>query len=66
MVNTETLEVKELIHEVDKPFMDFKMVSISCLNEGKDIVYRSERSGWGHYYLYDGEGNLKNEITSGD
>ena len=66
VVNTETLEVKELIHEVDKPFMDFKMVSISFLNDGKDIVYRSERSGWGHYYLYDGEGNLKNEITSGD
>ena len=46
--------------------MDFKMVSVSFLNDGKDIVYRSERSGWGHYYLYDGEGNLKNEITSGD
>ena len=66
VINVLTGEVKVLIHEVDKPFMDFKMVSISFLNDGKDIVYRSERSGWGHYYLYDGEGNLKNEITSGD
>ena len=66
VVNVLTGEVKVLVHEVDKPFMDFKMVSISFLNDGKDIVYRSERSGWGHYYLYDGEGNLKNEITSGD
>ena len=66
VINVLTGEVKVLIHEVDKPFMDFKMVSVSFLNDGKDIVYRSERSGWGHYYLYDGEGNLKNEITSGD
>lgn len=66
VINVLTGEVKVLVHEVDKPFMDFKMVSISFLNDGKDIVYRSERSGWGHYYLYDGEGNLKNEITSGD
>ena len=66
VINVLTGEVKVLIHEVDKPFMDFKMVRISFLNDGKDIVYRSERSGWGHYYLYDGEGNLKNEITSGD
>ena len=66
VINVLTEEVKVLVHEVDKPFMDFKMVSISFLNDGKDIVYRSERSGWGHYYLYDGEGNLKNEITSGD
>ena len=66
VINVLTGEVKVLIHEVDKPFIDFKMVSISFLNDGKDIVYRSERSGWGHYYLYDGEGNLKNEITSGD
>lgn len=66
VINVLTGEVKVLVHEVDKPFMDFKMVSVSFLNDGKDIVYRSERSGWGHYYLYDGEGNLKNEITSGD
>lgn len=66
VVNVLTGEVKVLVHEVDKPFMDFKMVNISFLNDGKDIVYRSERSGWGHYYLYDGDGNLKNEITSGD
>lgn len=62
-LNTGTTKV--LIHEEDKPFLDFKMVNISFLNDGEDIVYRSERTGWGHYYLYDGEGNLKNEITSG-
>ena len=65
MVNTETLEVKELIHEVDKPYRDYHMQNTVILNDGKDILFRSERTGWGHYYHYDGEGRLKNVITSG-
>ncbi|KIO47457.1 S9 family peptidase [Sanguibacteroides justesenii] len=65
VVDTKTGEVKVLIHEVDKPFMDYKMANIMFLNDGKDIIYRSERTGWGHYYLYDGEGNFKHAITSG-
>lgn len=64
--NTETGEVKVLIHEVDKPYIDFHMHNIVFLNEGNDILYRSERTGWAHYYHYDGNGVLKNTITSGD
>jgi dipeptidyl-peptidase 4 len=30
-----------------------------------DIIWWSERTGWGHYYLYDHDGKLKNAITSG-
>ncbi|OUN67144.1 MULTISPECIES: S9 family peptidase [unclassified Butyricimonas] len=65
VVNPETLEVKELIHEVDKPYRDYHMQNTVILNDGKDILFRSERTGWGHYYHYDGEGRLKNVITSG-
>lgn len=64
--DTRTGEVKVLINEVDKPYIDYHMRNIAFLNDGKDILYRSERTGWGHYYHYDGEGNLKNVITSGD
>lgn len=32
---------------------------------GRDIIWFSERDGWGHLYRYDGDGNLKNQITSG-
>ncbi|MCR9013140.1 S9 family peptidase [Gabonibacter chumensis] len=64
-VDTENGEVKVLIHEVDKPYLDYQMRSISFLNDGKEILFRSERSGWGHYYLYDENGNLKNQVTSG-
>ena len=65
VVDTETGEVKELIHEVNKPYIDYQMRSVSFLNDGEEILFRSERSGWGHYYLYDKDGNLKNQVTAG-
>jgi dipeptidyl aminopeptidase/acylaminoacyl peptidase len=30
-----------------------------------ELVWWSERSGWGHYYLYDHGGRLKNPVTQG-
>jgi dipeptidyl-peptidase 4 len=34
---------------------------------GKDVIWFSERDGWGHLYLYDGQtGRLRNQITRGD
>jgi dipeptidyl aminopeptidase/acylaminoacyl peptidase len=30
-----------------------------------DMIWWSERTGWGHFYLYDFNGNLKGPITSG-
>ena len=65
VVDTETGEVNVLIHEVDKPYLDYQMRAIHFLNDGNEILFRSERSGWGHYYLYDKDGNLKNQVTSG-
>jgi len=35
------------------------------IDGGKELVEWSERDGWGHFYLYDDKGNLKNQITSG-
>jgi dienelactone hydrolase len=35
------------------------------VNDGKEIIEWSERDGWGHFYLYDENGKLKNQITSG-
>lgn len=65
-VNTSTLEVKEVIHEVDKPYRDVHARSVEILNNGNDILFRSERTGWAHYYHYDGDGNLKNAVSSGN
>lgn len=44
VANLATGEVNVLIHEIDKPFMDYKMANIMFLNDGKDIIYRSERT----------------------
>jgi len=35
------------------------------VNDGKEIIEWSERDGWAHFYLYDENGKLKNQITSG-
>lgn len=35
------------------------------LEETDEMIWWSERSGWGHYYLHDRNGKLKNAITSG-
>ena len=37
------------------------------VNDGKEIIWMSERDGWNHLYLYDGvTGKVKNQITKGD
>lgn len=60
-------EVKVLIHEVDKPYFDYVIDQTRFINDGKEIILRSERTGKGHFYLYDGEtGRLKRAITRGD
>ncbi len=38
---------------------------IGLVNEGKEIIQWSEEDGWGHFYLYDGNGQLKNQVTRG-
>ena len=38
---------------------------LAAVGDGKELIQWSERDGWAHLYLYDGEGNLKNRITRG-
>ncbi|MFN0120840.1 MAG: DPP IV N-terminal domain-containing protein [Blastocatellia bacterium] len=36
------------------------------VNDGKEVIWMSERDGWRHLYLYDGvTGHVKNQITRG-
>jgi dipeptidyl aminopeptidase/acylaminoacyl peptidase len=62
-VNTETGETKVLIEERMNTYIETKRLHI--LNNGKELIHWSERDGWGHFYLYDENGTLKNQITSG-
>ena len=65
-VDVETGKTRIVIHEENKPYLDYQMRSTSFLNDGKEILFRSERNGWGHYYLYDtATGTVKNQLTDG-
>jgi len=62
-VNTETGETKVIIEERMNTYIETKR--LFTLGNGKELIHWSERDGWGHYYLYDANGTLKNQITSG-
>lgn len=64
-VSFQTGAVRVVIHEVSKPFINEDLFNVSILNAGKDILWWSDRTGWGHYYHYNGSGKLLNAITSG-
>jgi len=65
LVNSETGAVSVLFSEKTWPYFNDEYTRLSVLNEGNDIIWWSERTGWGQLYLYDGKGNLKNQITNG-
>ncbi len=68
---------RALITEESKTFIDYRALVGSRtdtgkkvrvdLNDGKEIVWASERDGWEHLYLYDGAtGKVNNQITKGE
>jgi dipeptidyl aminopeptidase/acylaminoacyl peptidase len=64
-VDATTGDVTVLFSEQIWPYFNNEYSNLSVLNEGNDIIWWSERSGWGQLYLYDGTGRLKNQITNG-
>ena len=62
-VDITTGAVKVLIEERFNSFIEVRRIGL--VNNGKEIIHWSERDGWAHFYLYDENGKLKNQITSG-
>jgi dipeptidyl aminopeptidase/acylaminoacyl peptidase len=63
-LNTRTGESKCLLAEgFDAAYLEFQ--PIRYIEESDEMIWWSERSGWGHFYLYGRDGKLKNPITSG-
>ena len=58
-----TKTVKALIPERLNTYVEIKRVGL--VNGGKELIQWSEADGWGHFYLYDDAGKLKNQITTG-
>lgn len=63
-----TGEVKVLIEEKSPTFIDYSSKQYRYdVNDGKEIIWASERDGWNHLYLYDGKtGQVKQQITKGE
>jgi dipeptidyl aminopeptidase/acylaminoacyl peptidase len=56
--------ISESVTEANIEPSSFNVTYFDSTRAG-DMITWSERTGWGHYYLYDNKGNLKNAITSG-
>jgi Dipeptidyl peptidase IV (DPP IV) N-terminal region. len=53
-----------LISEWLNTYVEYQPLRL--LSGGREMIWWSERDGWGHYYLYDSNGQLKNQITRGE
>jgi len=65
VASPDTGEVKVVVEERLNTYIETKPLRLA--NNGQDLLFWSERTGWGHYYLYDANsGALKNPLTSGE
>gem|GEM_PF-51799 len=65
-IDAKTGEVSVVISEECKPHLSVNLFNYRLINNDKEIIWWSERTGRGNYYLYDRDGKLKGRITSGD
>lgn len=63
VVDVNTGVVKPLIEERFNTYIETRRLGL--VNDGKELIQWSERDGYAHLYLYDENGKLKNQITSG-
>ncbi|MDO4771381.1 prolyl oligopeptidase family serine peptidase [Porphyromonas sp.] len=61
-----TGEVHELLSEECAPHYNQTLFDYRVFDQGKQILWWSERTGYGQYYLYDDKGNLIRRVTQGD
>lgn len=66
-INPVTGGVSVVISEVCKPHVNVNMFKYHLLDHGRQVLWWSDRTGRGNYYLYDGQtGKLLNRVTQGD
>jgi len=64
VADTASGEVKPIIQERMNVYIESKPVK--AINNGSELIWWSERDGWGHYYLYGADGTLKNQVDKGE
>ncbi len=76
-VNGTTGAVRAIINEEVSTFFAYRSTNPGLrdhghnwrfdINDGQEILWMSQRDGWSHLYLYDGNtGQVKNQVTRGD
>ena len=67
-LNANTGKTRTVLNETSKTFIDYSGKKFRYdLNDGKEIIWASERDGWNHLYLIDGNnGEVKKQLTKGD
>lgn len=63
-VDVATGKVKPVVEERLNTSMETRPIWL--LNNGKEFIHWSQRTGWANLYLYNADGTLKNKITDGD
>ncbi|HYF30794.1 MAG TPA: DPP IV N-terminal domain-containing protein [Chitinophagaceae bacterium] len=63
VVDIHTGSVKPLIEERMNTYVETRRLGV--VKGGEEYIHWSERDGWAHFYLFDSNGKLKNQITSG-
>lgn len=64
-VDVGTGAMRVILNEECKPYFSDRLRSMTFINGDRDFIWWSERSGWGHFYLYDADGHYKTALTSG-
>ena len=65
VADTTTGDARTLIEERLNTYIETKPMRLA--SNGSELIFWSERDGWGHFYLYDTKtGALKNRITEGE
>jgi dipeptidyl aminopeptidase/acylaminoacyl peptidase len=59
-----TGDSKEIVSEEMNTYVESRRLGL--VNNGEEYIHWSERDGWAHFYLFDKDGKLKNQITSGN
>lgn len=65
-IDAKSRKVTTIISEICPPHLNEQLFDYHVLNGGKDILWWSERDGKGKWYLYDGDGRLRNPVTDED
>ena len=67
-IDAATATTRAVISEESKTFFTYSGKKFRYdVDEGREIIWMSERDGWNHLYMYEGAtGRVKHQITKGD